>query len=391
MTQVGRRPGDLFGTGPFGWLDGSGVLEPPGRGRWRLALAVAAITWVPLAVLSALEGLAINASPGESFLLDIGALGRYVVAAPLLVVAATAYVPQMTLVAAQFVADDLIGQSDRPRYHSLVTTTRRWFASRWSGAVLVLLAYAVTVLLSRVLYPADLSTWVAPVIGGRHERSLAGWWRLLISQPLYLLLCATALWRVVLWGRFLAGVARLDLRLVAAHPDRVGGLRFVTIPLQGFSVIAMAMGVVGASSVAESMLFYGRSLGEFRYLIGATVLAALVVLTSPLFALTGPLLRLKNQATCEYGRLASMLGREFQARWIAPGRPITPEVLGEPDFSATADLFAVAAIVNEIRPFVVDLRLLGMLAFATLLPYVPLLFLQMPFDDVMRLVVETVL
>jgi hypothetical protein len=255
---------------------------------------------------------------------------------------------------------------------------------------LLLMAYAVTLLLSRVLYPARLSTWVAPLAGDRQAISLAGWWRLLVSQPLFLVLCATALWRIALWVRLLWGVARLDLRLVAGHPDRAGGLRFVTIPLQGFGIVAFATGVIGASSVAESMLFDGRSLADFRYVIGAQTLAVLIVFTSPLLILAGPLIRLKNHGICHYGGLATALGHEFQNRWVASNRRVAAEALAVPDFSSTTDLFSVAANVHEISPFIPDRRSVVFLAAATLLPYAPLAFLQMPFDDVVRLVVETV-
>jgi hypothetical protein len=381
---------DLFGVVPFGWLGGR-LIERLAHRRWVLALAVAGVAWVPLALLAAFEGLALTENPRESFLLDVAAFGRYVIAAPILILAAMAYIPQLSMVAAQFVEGDLITESDRPRFDALLASTRRWLDSRWSDGALLLLAYAVTLLLSRVLYPAQLSTWVAPVTGGRQEISLAGWWRLLVSQPLFLVLCATALWRIALWVRFLCGVARLDLRLVASHPDRAGGLRFVTIPLQGFALVALAGGVVGASSIAESMLFDGRPLAEFRHLIGATVLVVLLVFVGPLLALSGPLVRLKNHATCHYGRLASAIGWEFQAKWLGARRATEAEGLVAPDFSATTDLFSVTQNVHQITPFIADLRICGGLALATLLPYVPLLFLQMPFDDVVRLLVQTVL
>ena len=35
---------------------------------------------------------------------------------------------------------------------------------------------------------------------------------------------------------------RMELRLVAGHPDRLGGLRFVLVPLRGFTTLAFAIG-----------------------------------------------------------------------------------------------------------------------------------------------------
>ncbi len=61
--------------------------------------------------------------------------------------------------------------------------------------------------------------------------SLAGWWHLLVSLPLLLILFFGWIWRLALWARFLFLMSRLNLRLIPAHPDNVGGLKicqFVT-------------------------------------------------------------------------------------------------------------------------------------------------------------------
>ena len=164
--------------------------------------------------------------------------------------------------------------------------------------------------------PTELSTWVAQVVNGQSRISLAGWWRVLVSQPLYQVLIGLWLWRILLWARFLWRVVRMDLRLIASHPDRLGGLRFVLIPLRGFSLLAFAIGAIAASSVAESVIFDGRHAADFKYLIGGQVLLVLFLLAGPLMILSWRLLDLKITGTLHYGWLASELGRQFESRWI---------------------------------------------------------------------------
>jgi hypothetical protein len=343
------------------------------------------ITWVPLAVLSAIEGLALRPNPRESLLLDCAAYGRYLVAAPALVLAGAIALPQLAAVVRHFLDSGIISRADRPRYEALVESTRRLLVTRRVDVVLVVLAYVLSVARSRALYPADVSTWTAPTVGGAAGHlSLAGWWRLLVSQPLFTALLAMWLWRLLLWIRFLRATASMDLRLVAAHPDRLGGLRFALIPIRGFTVLAFAIGAVTAGSVAQSVLFDGAALSSFEYLIGAQVVAVVALLAGPSLLLTAPLVRLQATGTFLYGRLASDIGHAFQQRWVAGERTADAEALSAQDFSATTDLYSVSSNVQNINPFVLDVSVLIMLVAATLLPYVPLVLAVMPMEEILR-------
>jgi hypothetical protein len=392
LEALSQHPADPFGAGPFRWLQS---MLPRGRDaqhRVRLhALVTICMTWLPLALLTTWEGLAVSPAPREAFLFDISAYGRYLVAAPLLVFAGYVSLPDLAAVVRLFVDADVIKERDLPRFEALVASTRRLLDSPWTAACLILVAYVTTLVLSNALYPTSLSTWVAPVSNGRSRISLAGWWRALISQPIFLTLAGVWVWRILLWARFLWCVARLDLRLIASHPDGLGGLRFVIISLRGFSILAFAIGVIAASSVAESVVIDGSAPAEFRFLIGAQVLLVLLFFAGPLMLLSSRLWDLKITGTLRYGWLASELGRQFEAHWLKPGKRIESEALGAPDFSATVDLYTIAAHVRSINVLVVDLRLVIVLGISTLLPYVPIVFIVMPLDEVARLALKTVL
>jgi len=383
---------DPFDGGPFRTIWSRLRLgRDDGQRLWLHALIIVAVSWLPLAILTALEGHALAATPREAFLLDIAAHGRYLVAAPLFVVSGYLSFPELSAVVRSFVDAEIIKEPDLPRYQALVNSTRRLLTSGWTAVALIILAYASTLLLSSALYPTDISTWVAPSVNGQSHRSLAGWWRALVSQPIFQTLLGVWLWRILLWARFLWCVVRMDLRLVASHPDRLGGLRFVMIPLRGYTVLAFAIGAITASSVGESMVFDGRQAADFKYLIGAQVLFVIVLFAGPLMALSWRLLDLKIKGTLHYGSLASELGRQFESRWITSKKRIEAEALAATDFSATTDLYSVAANVRNINVFVVDLPFVIAIAIATLLPYVPVILATMPFDEIVRLAMKTVL
>jgi hypothetical protein len=242
-------------------------------------------------------------------------------------------------------------------------------------------------MLARVLYPANIPTWVTPGAPDSHRLSLAGWWRTLVSQPLFVSLQAAALWRLLLWGRLLWRVSRMDLQLVASHPDRLGGLRLVQVTLRGFLLLAFAWGVIDASNVAAGVIFDDRTIMDYRHLILAHVLGVLVLFIGPQLTLWAPVLRLHWQGTLEYGRLASQLGREFDAKWLTTRR-VDKESLSVPDFSATTDLYSIAANVRDINVFFLDTRSVLALVVATLLPFVPILFVRFPVDEVLNMALK---
>src|SRR4029078_1927113 len=99
------------------------------------------------------------------------------------------------------------------------------------------------------------------------------------------------------WTRFLDQTSRLPVRLIATHPDSLGGLRFTLMPIRGFAVVAFALGAVCAGSVAESVIVDGRPLWDFRFYIVAQVLVVLAIFAGPAPGGRRPLHRLRGGGT----------------------------------------------------------------------------------------------
>ena len=237
------------------------------------ALTLAAIAWVPLAVLAATQGLALSGDRRESQLLDISAYVRYLVAIPTFVLAEAICLPQLGRIVHQFVDSGLVADAERPRYDAILASTRALLAKPEIEFALLMVAYIGALATSETLYPSGVSTWVAPIRDGTRAFSLAGWWLVLVSQPLYQILIAMWLWRVLLWARLLWKLSRLDLRLLPSHPDLAGGLSFVATSLRGFAPVAFGLGAAVAGGVAEAVLVDGRPVQEFKLLVAALVVA----------------------------------------------------------------------------------------------------------------------
>ena len=83
---------------------------------------------------------------------------------------------------------------------------------------------------------------------------------MLVSHPLFLLLLRRTLVRLGAWLRTLWGISRLNLRLIPAHADLVGGLRFVTTSIYGFLPLVFIFGVLMPSRAAQGVLVEGLPL-----------------------------------------------------------------------------------------------------------------------------------
>jgi hypothetical protein len=383
---------DPFGAGPYRRVLASlGLMKSDGLRVGRRALLLAVIAWVPLVLLSAIEGLALRPDPRESMLLDIAAHARYLIGLPLLVIAEAVCLPGLAAIARHFRDMGLIPPANRPRYDDLVESTRRLLSSPWTDISILILAYAATLGLAPRLYPESVSTWVAPLSGAGQQLSLAGWWRALVSQPLYLVLIVGWLWRVALWARFLRRVSRLDLQLIPAHPDLAGGLGFVGTSIRAFLMLALALSVPVAGTVAQQILFGGRSLSDFTYVIAGIVIFEMVLFIGPLLLLGPALLRARTRGIFQYGSLAEALGQQFESRWLGSGSSVTAEALSAPDFSATTDLYSIAANAHGMGLIPLKIVQVVSLVIAVLLPFVPVVLVALPINEILSYAAKLVL
>jgi hypothetical protein len=383
---------DAFEAGPCPRLRSVLHLSPalPGP-AWLRASAVAVVAWLPLGLLAALEGADPDPSSRGSFLLDVPVHARYLVALPLLVAVERWCLRQLAAVVGHFVPGGLVADADLPRWHTLLTSARRRLDRRGLEVVLAVGAFAAAIVVGYLYGREGASAWMTHGPGG--PRTAAGWWRTLVSQPLFLLVLSVWLWRVIVWARFLWGVSHLELRLVPAHPDQAAGLLFIAFSLRAFAPVAFAFGVVVAGTLAGEIMAAAQPDPQVAYMpaVLAYVAVALVLFAGPLLAFAGPLHRARVRGTLEYGALATALGRRFEERWLPPGADVDANALAAPDFSATADLYSVAGNVRQMAVIPAEVSELAMLAIAAILPFAPLIFLVMPLSTLLKSVAGVLL
>src|SRR3954466_3113961 len=241
-------------------------------------LALSLFTWLPLLLLSTLQRQALGATAAVPFLLDADVQVRFLVAMPLLILAETLVHRRMLHVLKQFLERHLVPESAMARFDSAVASAFRLRNSVLSEVLLIAVVYVVGVLIVWRHYLAlDTSTWYAtPSIEGS-KLSLAGWWYGYVSLPIFQFLLCRWYFRFFIWARFLWQVSRIELSVAPTHPDRVGGLGFLSLTVDASVPLAVAHGAVVAGHIANRIFYLADALPAFKLEIGAVVVLLLCV------------------------------------------------------------------------------------------------------------------
>jgi hypothetical protein len=343
------------------------------------------LAWLPLLVLSALEGHALGGNVAVPFLLDIDVHIRFLVALPLLIVAELVVHQRMRFVVKQFLERNLIPKTALPRFEAAIASAFRLRNSVLAEVLLIAFVYVVGVLIIWRHYMAlTASTWyAAPAVEGS-KLSFAGMWYGYVSLPLFQFLLMRWYFRLFIWTRFLWQVSRIELSLVPTHPDRVGGLGFLANTVYAFTPLAVAHGALLAGLIANRIFYLGAALPEFKIEIAVLVVFLMCVVLGPLLVFAAQLAQAKRAGNREYGTLAERYVREFDTKWLRGGVPADEPLVGSADIQSLADLANSFEVVRtmQIAPITKDaiLRLLG----ATLVPIVPLALTMMSLEELLK-------
>ena len=348
-------------------------------------VVITLIAWLPLLVLSTLEGQVLGGSAAVPFLSDFEIHVRYLVALPLLIIAELVVHRRMRPLVQQFLERNLIPERAMTRFEAAIASAFRLRNSTLAEVLLIALVYGVGILIIWPRYVVlDAATWYATSTAGGSKLSLAGVWYGFVSLPIFQFLVCRWFFRLFIWTRFLWQVSRIDLRLVPTHPDRLGGLGFLSQSAYALTVLAVAQGALLAGPLAGRIFFLGAALPQFKAEIALLVIVLLCVLLGPLLVFAPQLAATKRKGLREYGTLAERYVREFDAKWLHGGAPAEEPFVGSADIQSLADLANSYEVVRTMSIAPVTKQAVLRLAAATLLPIAPLLLTMMPLEELLK-------
>jgi len=344
----------------------------------RRVVVITLITWMPLLVLATLEGDAWH-GVRVPFLLDASLHLRLLLAVPLLLAAEPVVHDWMHALTTRFVERGIVDTSTRAQLEAAVRAAHRLRDSVYPEAIIVIAVLAIGAPYNwhRIAVLHD-STWYWTMQGGAGRGTVAGWWAGLISLPLFQFVLLRWYVRLFIWAQFLWRVSRLPLRLAPTQPDRAGGLGFIGTATEGFWVLLMAHGALGAAVMAHGMLFGGVTLLQYRLEIVALCALTLLWVVAPLLTFAPMLVQTRRAGGAAYGELSQRYAFDFEQKWMT-GVP-TEDSLGSADIQSLADLRNGYEVVSSMRLIPIGRGTIFRLMLCPLLPIAPLALATVPID-----------
>jgi len=351
----------------------------------RRTIIIAMIAWLPLLVLSALEGNAWHRTAVVPFLKDAEAQTRFLAALPMLILAELVVHRRMRHLIEQFLERKLIPESGISLFEAAIASAFRLRNSVLAEVLLIACVYGFGILILWRQYMAlDAATWYAAPSAEGSKLSFAGMWYGYVSLPIFQFLLLRWYFRFFIWSRFLWQVSRIDLQLVPTHPDRAGGLGFLTTTVYAFVPLLIAHGVLLSGMIGNRIYHVGATLLDFKLEIVVLVLFLLCIVLGPLLMFAQQLAEARRTGLREYGSLAERYVREFDAKWLRGGAPSDEKLVGSADIQSLADLSNSYEVIRAMRYAPFSKEVILQLAAATLAPVVPLLLTMMPLEALLK-------
>jgi hypothetical protein len=338
--------------------------------------------WLPLLLLSVIEGHAVGGSINIPFLRDIEAHVRFLIALPVLLGAELVVHVRMGSVVRRFVERNIIEVEDRPKFDAAIKAALRVRNSLAVEMGLLILAYTAGVWIWRSEVALGSATWYAIPDATRFHLTKAGFWYAFVSIPVFQFILLRWYMRLVLWFWLLWKFSKLNLHLSAAHPDRAGGIAFVGTNSDAFAPILFAQGSMLAGVIASRVLYEGQNLMAFRMQAAGFVVFFVLFILGPLVMFAPQMDRAKRAGRAYYGLLANRYVFGFEAKWTPSSAQGTGELLSE-DIQGLADFGNSYSVVRAMRLVPFALQDVTFLAATTVVPLLPLVLTKFSPEQVL--------
>jgi hypothetical protein len=347
----------------------------------RRAIILSLTCWLPLLLLSLIQGYALHGVP-VPFLLDVEVHIRFLAALPLLILAELIAHKRIVVVVRQFLERHIIAPEDRARFAEIISSTMRLRNSVLFEAVLLVFCFTLGQWLWKEQLALKISTWYEMNSGGGSHLTAAGYWYEFLSLPVFRFILFRWYFRLFLWYQLLWRVRALPLHLNLYHPDRVGGLGFLSASIFAFIPVLLAHTTFLAGFIGDRILHAGATLLTFRMEILGSLLFLLLLVLTPLSFFVVQLEKAQRVASVEYGLLASDYVNDFRKKWVQDRSVEAEPLLGTPDIQSLADLGNAFKSISDMRvlPFTKDavVRLIGILV----IPLLPLALTMVPLKQI---------
>ena len=387
-TNTSREPAtnevSFVRGGPF--FRAQLALRLVGPNQWnftRRILVLIAIGWLPLLVITAV----LNPEGLSSFIREYRAHARLLIAVPALLIGEGFMETRFRLIIQHIRQVGILDTPDLAYMDGVIATLIRVRDAFVPEVVIFVVLVFHTVASYKGL--VDATPWLGHGSGANLQLTVAGWYAVLVSAPLFQFLLGLNLWRWLLWTFFAFRLSKRSLRLVPTHPDEHGGLGFLGLAAAAFAPVAFAATAVIGATWRNDILHHGARLMDFK--LQAIVLLIIIALVAlgPLLFFVPRLAKLRRQGILEYGILGQTQSLEFHEKWIQHGAGHEMEFLQASESTTLANFGKTYQEIAQLKPLPVDMGTLYGLAAAVAIPALPVVLAQIPLKVVLMDLLKT--
>ena len=355
-------------------------------------LILSGIAWLPLVVLTLIDGTFVSADITMPFVKDVEPYVRGLIVIPLLVMADNVIEPMMTKIVKYLRSSGIVPKSEQVRLKNVVENTAYLLNSRWIQALLISLAVLVSWVLQAdyvdMWHERNVTSWALHLENGDVDETLAGLWYLFIASTMVSFLLYRWVWRFIVWSLFLYRVSCMKLELYASHTDQSGGLAIIGYGQALFAIIFIIMASLISSDLASNILYEGEQLVDVRRVVLVFIVISIIVIATPLFFFSSQLVSLKRKSLAEYGELQQQISRDFHQHWIDNK---ATNLVDSMQPSAMADYSAVYEVISSMRIVPLNPKAVVVLVVVLIVPFLPLALTEQSIWDVLKMIGDSVL
>jgi hypothetical protein len=395
QDDASQQPFRLSTGGLFYSLGLRTHLLKEGEYRTRLVIAVlVTLSWLPLIVLSALTGTLTDSGTTVGLVSDWQPHVRCLFAIPALVIAAIIIDPIIGGALNGFRESGILPDEQRPKLEQALDELSRrrdaFLPDFVMLAIVALLAWSYVSGFADIGIENEPMSWMVAKADSDSPLTLAGWWSLLVSAPVLQILLYRWLWRFVIWAGFLYHFSRIKLTLEPSHPDLAAGLGPLKYTQGAFTIVFVALSAMVSVSLANEIMLTDLTLLQMRPFIIGFIVACIALTSLPLLFFAPKLVEAKRRGRRAYGVLGHKLTRAFDERWTDKDEAsVGEDLLHAIDPSAMADYTAVYENVKGMHIIPVSLRSYALQAALLALPFLPLIFIEISFPEVMSRLLDS--
>ena len=214
--------------------------------------------------------------------------------------------------------------------------------------------------------------------------SVAGYWAVLISIPMFQFFLFRWLWRYFVWILVLFRLSRAPLNLLPTHADGAGGLGIIVLAQRGFNLIFVAGSVVISGQFIAEIIAQPDTFIAIRNKAIGYIIISIFMIFIPLLFFSGKLFRTKNRGLMRLSMLGATLSRKFEEDWVND-LPIEKRIdENQVDPSMLYDYFGLYECLQQLDTVPITLRdILGM-AIVLFIPFIPILFIHFSVAELLQ-------